>query len=226
MIVGERKPVDEVMKLVEPYEKILVLGCGTCVTVSFAGGDREVSLLKSALNLKCKREGISKDFSGNTIKRQCEREFFEPITEEINQADAVLSLACGAGVQFLAELFPEKVILPAVNTMFIGVNQDVGVWDERCRMCGDCVLAETAAICPITQCPKGLVNGPCGGTNNGKCEVDRQKDCAWTLIYRRLEKQGKLDNIRKVFAPKKHSAQLHPAVQVSECYEKAEMEGE
>lgn len=226
MIVAERKPFEEIKEKVQDYGKILVLGCGTCVSVCMAGGEREVGLLASQLRMAFQIAGKEVEVGEATIQRQCDREYIEPIRELADKYDVILSTACGAGVQLVAELFEPKPVLPALNTRFIGVAEQEGVWGERCRACGSCVLADTGGICPIAICPKSLVNGPCGGTNSGKCEVDKEKDCAWTLIYNRLEKMGRLDNIRKIFPPKKFSAQVNPARQVNEAYQKPERGGD
>ncbi len=224
MIVGERKPFDEIKAKVSSYRKVLVLGCGTCVAVCMAGGEKEVELLASQLRLSSRIHKIDSEFSEDTIVRQCDREYINPILEKLGEYDAVLSLACGAGVQLLSDMIEDVAVLPALNTRFIGSTQAEGIWIERCRSCGDCLLGDTGGICPITICPKSLVNGPCGGTNDGKCEVSREKDCAWTLIYNRLDKQGKLDNIRLIFGPIKYSVQTTPGLQVNESYLRVEME--
>jgi hypothetical protein len=130
-------------------------------------------------------------------------------------------MACGAGIQFLAEKFPEIPVLPAVNTTFIGVNQDVGWYEERCRSCGSCVLGDTGGICPVTMCAKGLYNGPCGGTNNGSCEISKDQPCAWYLIYERLEKQGRLDCITK-FVPAQNWENQVPRTLIQPGYKKPE----
>lgn len=224
MIVAEKKPFTEIKDLVKDYNKIMILGCGTCVAVCMAGGEKEVGLLAAQLRLAAKMQGKSIEVIEETVTRQCDREYMEPILEKARGCDAVISMACGVGVQMLAELLETVPVYPGVNTRFIGTNEGEGVWVERCLMCGNCVLGETGGICPIAICPKGLVNGPCGGTNRGKCEVDKEKDCAWTLIYHRLEKQGKLDNIRKIFPPKKHGVHVSPLRQVNEAYQHAEAE--
>jgi hypothetical protein len=149
-------------------------------------------------------------FNEYTVKRQCEREFLEELDEKVKEVDAVLSLACGIGVQALAERFPTTPILPGLNTSFLGFPDEHGVWSETCSACGDCILDQTGGICPITRCTKGLLNGPCGGTNNGKCEVSPEKDCAWTLIYQRLEKQGKLDLMRQYYPPRNFQVVIRP----------------
>ena len=224
MIVGERKPFEEVLESIQGYNKILVLGCGTCVAVCMAGGEKEVGILGSQLRMALKKAGTDVEIGEVTIQRQCDREYIEPIRKKAAEYDLILSLACGVGVQYVAEILEPQEVKPGLNTRFLGANEAEGEWGERCRACGNCVLAETGGICPITICAKSLVNGPCGGTNEGKCEVSKEKDCAWTIIYNRLDKQGNLDNIRKIFPPKKYSAQTHPARQVNEAYQKAEME--
>ena len=203
MIVVEQKPVDKIQRMIAPYEKVMILGCGTCVTVCNAGGEREVSFLREALQFaESKNGGQGHIFTENTLKRQCDEEFMELITDQVKEIDAILSLACGIGVQTLAGYFPDTVVLPGVNTSFLGMAKDFGVWDERCAACGDCRLDETAGICPITRCTKGILNGPCAGTKNGKCEVSPEMDCAWILIYQRLERLGQLDKMRRYYPPR------------------------
>ncbi len=224
MIVAERKSVDEIKQTLEGYKKILIVGCGTCVAVCMAGGEREVGILASLLKMSFRMEGKEVEIGEVTVERQCDKEFLQPLEEKIKDYQVVVSLACGIGIQFLAEMYDSKVVVPGVNTRFLGSNEGEGVWRERCRACGDCLLAETGGICPVTTCAKGLLNGPCGGTNDGKCEVDKEKDCAWTLIYQKLEKLGKLDTIRAIFPPKNYQVQTQPARMVHEVYQKGEDE--
>ena len=150
------------------------------------------------MRIKAKQEDLGLEIEKGGIERQCEHEFFEPAIEQVEWADAVLSLACGAGVQFTAEKWPNKIVLPGLNTTFIGVVDEPGVFSERCAMCGDCILHLTGGICPITRCAKSLLNGPCGGSSGGKCEISKEIDCAWHLIVERLEVLGELDKIRPV----------------------------
>jgi ferredoxin len=221
MIVAQRKGIEEVKKMVEGKYRILIAGCGTCVAVCMAGGEREVSILASMLRMAVKLDsGRDIEIAEITMERQCDREFIEPFDKQLRDCDAVISTACGIGVQFLADYLGDIAVVPGVNTKFLGSNEGGGTWFERCRACGECVLGETGGICPITICAKNLLNGPCGGTNKGKCEVDKDKDCAWTLIYQRLEKLGALDNIRKIFPPKNHHAQTHPSRMIHEAYKK------
>ena len=186
--------------MIAPYERVLILGCGTCMTVCNAGGEREVSYLHSALRLAQVRSGSeTHTFSEYTLKRQCDPEFLDLLVDKIGDVDAILSLGCGIGVQAIAERFPDIPVLPSVNTSFMGMAEESGVWDERCAACGDCRLADTAGICPITRCTKGILNGPCAGTKNGKCEANKDMDCAWILIYQRLERLQQLEKLRRYY---------------------------
>jgi ferredoxin len=220
MIVAKRKPFNEIKELLSGSKRILILGCGTCVAVCLAGGEKEVAILASQLKMALALEDQDIKIDELTIERQCDREFIEEINNkvDVDDYDLILSTACGAGVQLVSDVFDHKVVLPALNTTFIGVAEGPGIWTERCRSCGDCVLAETGGICPVTICAKGLVNGPCGGTRHGKCEIDPEKDCAWALIYNRLKKIGRLDRMEKTLPPKKYGADLYPARIVHEAY--------
>jgi len=202
MIVGEQKPLEEIKELIGDAEKVLVAGCGTCVAVCFAGGEREAEILASVLRLAFQVDGNAKEVEEVTVQRQCEWEYVDPLAEQIAESDVVVSLACGIGVQTLVERFPDAWVVPGLNTTFLGMPQEQGTWVERCQACGDCILALTGGICPIARCSKQLLNGPCGGSQDGKCEVDPELDCVWQLIYDRLSRMGKLDLMLK-FQPAK-----------------------
>jgi ferredoxin len=216
MIVGERKPFEDIKESIKDYKKVMVLGCGTCVAVCMAGGEKEVELLASELRMAIKLDGRNIEIGEATLQRQCDREYVEPITDKAKEYDAILSMACGAGVQFVAELFEPIPVIPALNTRFIGVTEDEGQWSERCRACGDCKLGIYAGICPVTMCAKGLLNGPCGGASEGKCESQTGNDCAWEIVYRRLKQQGKLENLKKLASPHNNKLQAHPGHVVKE----------
>jgi ferredoxin len=199
MIVAEQKPIQEILAMLPENKKVLVVGCDTCVTVCLAGGEKEVKVLTAALRMAKKPLA---EVTGISIERQCDGEFIREISEQAAQYDIVLSMACGAGVQMMADFFPEKAVLPALNTLFMGSNEGAGYWLERCLGCGDCVLDLTAGICPRTRCSKGLMNGPCGGSENGKCEVDPENlDCGWNLIYQRLKSLNRLDSLMAIQPP-------------------------
>ncbi|TKJ29382.1 MAG: hypothetical protein CEE40_08670 [Chloroflexi bacterium B3_Chlor] len=202
MIVGEQKPLEEIKELVADHERILVLGCGTCVTVCFTGGEKEVGILASSLRMATKIDGQGKVFDEQTVQRQCEWEFLDTIEEEIKEHDLILSMACGIGVQAIVERFPRARVAPAINTTFLGLPEEHGLWTERCAACGECVLHRTAGVCPIARCAKSLMNGPCGGSQDGKCEIDPEVQCAWQLIYDRLKAQGRLDQMLEIMPAK------------------------
>jgi len=194
MIVAERKPIEEIIGFVKNCKKILIVGCNECVTVCYAGGKKEVGILASALKMAFTKEGKDLEITEVTLERQCDHEYLEEIRNIIEDYDAVISLACGVGVQFMAEKYLRTPIFPGVNTCFMGVTEERGVWSERCQACGQCILGQTAGICPISRCAKRLLNGPCGGSTNGKCEINKEVDCAWQLIIDRLKELGRLDD--------------------------------
>ncbi len=208
MITASQKPINEIMELVEPYKKVLILGCGTCVKTCFAGGEDEVAVLASMLRLSFKKMARKIEIEELTIERQCENEFIQEASTSIARNDAVLSLACGAGVQAMAKRFAKNVVLPGVNTTFIGIQESPGIFTEECSGCGNCELGIFAAVCPVTRCSKKLLNGPCGGSQKGLCEIDPDIECAWHLIIERLTTLGQLDNLRTYIPPKNWDTSL------------------
>lgn len=201
MIVGERKSIAEIEEIIAPHRKVLILGCGTCVKTCFAGGEDEVAVLSSALRLSAKKAGRQLEIEELTVERQCEDEFIQESAEAMARNESVLSLACGAGVQAMARRFKKMPVLPGVNTKFMGVLEKPGLFTEECSGCGNCQLAVFGAVCPFTRCAKKLLNGPCGGSQNGKCEVNAETDCAWHLIIERLSALGQLENLRAYIPP-------------------------
>ncbi len=229
MIVGEQKPLEEIKQFLTGSEKVLVVGCGTCVTVCFAGGEKEAQVLASSLRMSTKLDGAAKEVTDVTVQRQCEWEYLDLIEKQVEEADVIVSIGCGIGVQAMARHFPDKWIVPGLNTTFLGMPEEQGVWTEQCQACGNCVLALTGGICPIARCSKQLLNGPCGGSENGLCEVKWVKKeggvpvmetnargrqapvledhpCAWHQIYERLEAMDKLDMLMEYQPPKDWSS--------------------
>lgn len=202
MIIGERKKVSEIVEMIARKKKILLSGCRTCVAICMAGGEKEVAELSSALKLVSERDGRGWTIEENVVERQCEKEWVREIDDKIRSADAVVSLACGLGAQTVADMYPEKEVYPGLNTTFLGVPEEQGVWSEKCLACGECIIHTTGGICPVSRCAKSMRNGPCGGSSNGKCEVDSETDCAWSAIYDRLKLQGRLDLMTEVIEPK------------------------
>jgi ferredoxin len=220
MIIAERKPFAEIKAAISPYDKVLIVGCGTCVAVCLAGGEKEVGVLASQLKIARQLEGQRPEIGEITVERQCDLEFLTPLCDFVADYDAIISMACGAGVQFLGQVCSLRPIFPAVNTSFIGVNNEAGCYTERCLACNHCYLGITGGICPVTMCPKGLLNGPCGGTINGRCEVDPEKDCAWSKIYHRLELEGRLDQIREIIPLRPHDRRTTPGTVIHPAYKR------
>jgi ferredoxin len=214
MIVAERKKIPELIDTVGVHKKVLVLGCGTCVTVCLAGGEREVSIISSALRLAARTRNLDINLEELTIERQCDNIFIEQAAEAIARNEAVLSLGCGAGVQAIAERFASKPVYAGLNTKFLGILEERGMWTEKCAACGLCVLSEFGGICPLTRCAKHILNGPCGGSREDRCEVRPDRQCAWQLIYKRLKDIGQLDKLNKVELPRDWSTSLNSGPRV------------
>ena len=202
MITAEQKPIEEIQEMIAPYKRILVLGCGSCVAECAAGGEKETAMLASTLRMAAKMKGEDVRISEKTLDRQCVKEFYIRLDDIIDQYDAVLSLACGAGVQAVANMFPEVPIIPALNTEFLGETKDQGLWVENCLGCGDCMLYYFGGVCPLARCSKQLMNGPCGGSRDGRCEVNPDTECAWQLIVDRLSNFDASERLEKVYPPK------------------------
>ncbi len=195
MIVAEQKSLQDIRRMIKGYKKVLLVGCGTCVTVCFAGGAKEVGILASALRLAAQIDGEDIEITEETVLRQCEPEFVETLRDKIEAADVVVSLACGVGPQTLAAHFPEARIVPGLNTTFYGRVVKPGEWAETCAGCGSCILDRTGGVCPVARCSKSLFNGPCGGSVEGKCEVSPDIPCAWQEIYEHMKAQGREEEL-------------------------------
>jgi len=198
VIVAERKTIPELWEILAGARRVLVLGCGTCVTVCLAGGEREVSIIAAALRIAARTRGAALQVDELTVERQCDNIFIEQAAEAAAKADAILSLGCGAGVQAVAERFVNKPVYAGLNTAFLGILEERGVWTEKCTACGACVLHKFGGICPVTRCAKHLLNGPCGGSREERCEVRPDRPCAWQLIYKRLQAIGQTARIMDI----------------------------
>jgi hypothetical protein len=205
--ITKQKSVEEIEQELGGFDRIYVVGCGTCATMTRTGGREEVLKMKEHL------QELGKLVTGCTVIPTACDEMTEVAIKEnigaIENANCILVMACALGVHKLST-YIDKPVIPALDTLFIGIEDSPGCFQEVCAQCGQCILGQTAGICPLTACHKGLLNGPCGGTNDGKCEVDKEKDCAWTLIYQRLEAQGRLDLMRKQQAPRDYNIVLRP----------------
>jgi hypothetical protein len=206
--ITRQKTLEEILNLLSNSLEVFIIGCGTCTTMTRTGGEPEVEQMAKQL------KGVKKDVTGRMmIPVACDELTHEALEENkqaITDADTLLVMTCAFGVQTIATHFLDKPVVPALDTLFIGKEKEPGAFDEVCLQCGECVLGETAGICPVAGCHKGLVNGPCGGTNKGKCEVDSEKDCIWTLIYQKLEKTGSLDSMRRYQPPRNYHVEPKP----------------
>jgi len=209
MIVASRKPISEIKQVLARHDKVLFVGCGTCVTVCLAGGEREVGIMSYAMRMARRLDGRPIEIEQVTIERQCENEFIQELAPAAERNAAILSFGCGAGVQAIAERFPEKPVYAALDTQFLGILEEQAVWTEKCLGCGSCVLSDFGGICPITRCAKRLLNGPCGGSTEERCEVSPDRPCAWQLIYRRLKAIGQLENLERIVPPKDWRTSWH-----------------
>jgi len=198
MIVGELKALSEIKSMINGANKVLVVGCGGCVTVCQTGGLQEAEILARLL---------ARDIPGITVEslavpRQCEWEFLEQLNPMIHGFQMVISIACGIGVQAMNQYFRSIQTVPGLNTRFLGMPVEHGVFEERCQACGDCMLHLTGGICPVARCSKNLMNGPCGGSQNGKCEISPEIQCAWQLIYDRLKELNQVERLLSWQPPK------------------------
>ena len=210
MIIGEWKPISEIIAKLLGYKKLLVVGCATCMAECAAGGEKEVETLAPLLKMAMQKNGQPIDIITKTLERQCEEEFIEELTPMAPKVEVIISIACGIGVQAVAERFPEIEVYPGVNTTSLAVREEPGLWAARCEACGDCILSETFGLCPIARCAKGLLNGPCGGTRkDGKCEVNEEVDCVWDLIVERARARGRLKDLLYIRKAKEWSNSRH-----------------
>ena len=198
MIVAKRKPVAEIVDMVKDYERVLVLGCRGCVSVCSAGGEREVEILASLLRLGCKKEGKNLKTVEGTLVRQCDKEYIDAMDQWNGEYDAIVSMACGVGVNFIANLRSDAKVYPGVNTSFMGGSSEQGIWSEQCAGCGNCILHHTGGLCPVARCAKSLMNGPCGGSVDGRCEIHKDVPCIWQLIHDRLSSLDRKEDLTQI----------------------------
>ena len=211
MVKATRKPLEEIFGLIRTFKEavhprdflnVLTVGCGGCTSVCLAGGQREALVLNDELEEMARREHVPLRFSCVTVERQCNSQFLDEVADMAENCHCLLSTACGAGVQHLGDRYPDKPVFPALDTMFLGVDIDTGLYEERCRTCKKCMLGLTGGICPLTRCSKGVLNGPCGGTRaDGTCELGGGLTCAWNAIYERLKEQGRAESMLEIRPP-------------------------
>lgn len=210
MIITEKKPIEEILDALKDDARIFLVGCGECATVCKTGGKEELAGMEAVL----KERG--KEITGVCIPdapclaSQVKAEFAKNMAA-LRRAQAILVLSCGLGAQSVKENDRLGLeVIPACNTLFSAIVDTEGDFIEKCSLCGECMLSETGGICPVTLCPKGLLNGPCGGMDKGKCEVDKDKDCAWVMIYKELEKRQAIGKIKEIHKPRDYKKSLRP----------------
>jgi ferredoxin len=202
MIIAQQKPLLDVANALDGHKDILLVGCRSCVAICLAGGEKEVGVLAEALRIHSELNGKGWDIAEITLERACEREWAEQLGHSVQGRDCIVSLACGVGAQVIQAMYPDVRVLPGLDTSNMGAPEEMGVFVEKCGGCGDCVLHLTGGICPVARCAKSLMNGPCGGSQNGKCEISAETPCAWDQIYHSLERLGRLDLMETPLPPK------------------------
>ena len=213
MIVTKQKKIEEILSNLKDEKNIFLIGCGECSTTCKTGGEKEL------IEMKEKLIAAGKNVTGFVVPKapcvasqvisSCAKN-----KKALEDSDSVLVMACGLGIQSVkANIRDKKEVHTGCDTLFIATLDKTGNFlFDRCSACGNCVLDLTACICPVTRCPKSLLNGPCGGSSHGKCEVDRDKDCVWILIYNELKEKGKLDNMKKIQKAKDYSISIKPRI--------------
>lgn len=208
MIITKKKDREAVLSMLSGYENVFILGCNTCAESIETGGPEQVAELSEFLREKGKTVTGTAVIDPICHVLNAKRQMRER-ADEVSAADAIVVMSCGAGVQTISDEF-DKAVFPALDSVFLGNVVRHGIYDERCSLCGECILDTTGGICPVTRCAKGLLNGPCGGMTEGKCEVDPDQDCAWALIYARLDRMGRTDKMAEIAKPKDHSLHRKP----------------
>lgn len=209
MVISDKKPIQEILGFLEGSEKVVLVGCNQCAATCKTGGEPELQAMKEELEANGKTVLGCKVIDPCCNLLQCKKDL-KAVKEELKEADAILSLACGDGTQTIVKNTKSMPVYPANNTLFIGEVERVGQFEEACKACGECELGWTGGICPVTMCAKGLINGACGGAKDGKCEISHENDCAWIKIYERLKDIDQLDNLIAVRPPKDYSKQNNP----------------
>ncbi|RJQ53686.1 MAG: 5,10-methylenetetrahydrofolate reductase [Actinobacteria bacterium] len=208
MIITKKKDPADILSMLKGYDRVFVLGCNSCAQTIETGGPEQVAEMVEYLTKN------GKSVTGSAVidpvchvlnaKRQLRQR-----GHEVSAAEAIVVLTCGAGAQTISDEY-EQVVIPGLDSAFLGNIVRHGTYDERCSLCGECVLDKTAGVCPVTRCAKGLLNGPCGGMRDGVCEIDAEQPCAWALIYERLDRQRRVAKMREIAAPKDHSVHRKP----------------
>jgi len=205
--------MEDVLRYIEGDKRVFLIGCSLCATTCRTGGEKELKELAVSLEHNGKKVtgSVVLDPACNILEvKRC----FRGHSDAIKRSDVILSLACGGGTQAIGEVIRQKRIYPVNDTLFQGeisrMTLKEAVFEQKCSLCGECMLSETGGLCPVTRCPKGLMNGPCGGAKNGKCEIDKDLECIWIEIYERLKDRGQLESMKKARPPKDNHKNRRP----------------
>jgi ferredoxin len=199
MIITKQKEIESLIRLVESGP-VFIIGCSECATLCNTGGEKEVKEMKKIL------EDKKIDVTGFVILDPAchflnDKRILKNYKNEIKNAKKVLVLACGNGVQTVAELIQDIDVVPGTDTLFLGEIKRLGDFEKRCSLCGECIVYLYDGLCPISRCPKGMLNGPCGGSIDGKCEISKDLDCVWDLIFKRLKADNNLQKLKQIIEP-------------------------
>ena len=197
--ITEQKPLEEVMQCLDQCKGVYLIGCGSCATMLHTGGKSEVLVMKDKLEAEGKK--VTGWMVIPTVCDTLTRDALGENVEALETTDCILVMCCAFGVQTVS-FYSNKPVYPALNTLFVGKEERPGYFIEVCMQCGQCVLGRTAGICPVVRCAKGLLNGPCGGSVEGKCEIDPDTPCAWQLIIDCMTTLGHLDRLEEIEPPK------------------------
>jgi len=206
MIITKQKKIDEILKIIGK-NSVFIVGCSECATLCHTGGEEEVISMRNEL------EKNNIEVTGWTILDPAchlnnDKRLLKPFKDKTNKSSIILVLACGNGVQTVREIFDDKKIISGTDTIFLGEIKRVNEFEKRCNLCGECLLNHFDGFCPVTRCPKSMLNGPCGGVKNGKCEVNPDMDCVWYQIFKNLKKKGELDLKKDIQKPKDWSCSI------------------
>ena len=206
MIITKQKDMEKILSSID-NKSVFIAGCNECATLCHTGGEEEVIAMKKAL------EGRNIEVTGHVVLEPAchflnDKRIFRKHKEELDKAKKILVLACGNGVQTVSEIIQNAEVISGTDTLFLGEIKHANEFEKRCNLCGECVLEDFAGLCPVTRCPKGMLNGPCGGSKNGKCEINPNLECVWNAIYERLKEKGKLSQLKKIYEPKDWSKSL------------------
>lgn len=200
MIITKQKKFMDILRSIDS-KPVFLVGCSECATLCHTGGKEEILAIKVALEEK------KIPVSGWVILEPAchllnDKRMLKDYSKHLSESSKVLVLACGNGVQTLAKLLPEKEIIAGTDTLFLGEISRVNDFSKQCLLCGECILDNFASFCPVARCPKSMLNGPCGGASNGKCEINPETECVWDYIYQDLKKKGKVDVLKTIQKPK------------------------